>query len=65
MDIRSHLEQQATELGEAVDQLDEQYTWAKAHGRNVLAQAYLVAQAELLRRVADVNSLINILDDEQ
>jgi len=65
MGIRSHLVQQATELGEAISQLDEQYAWAKANGRNVCARAYLVAQAELLRRVADVNSLINTLDDEQ
>lgn len=64
MDIRSRLVQQATELGEAVSQLDEQYAWAKARGYNELARAYLVGQAELLRRVADVNSLINTLDAE-
>lgn len=65
MDIRPHLIKQASEIGEAIDQLDEQYAWAKARGHNVLAQAYLVAQAELLRRVADVNNLINTLDAEQ
>lgn len=65
MDIRSHLVQQATELREAVSQLDEQYTWAKANGRNVLARAYLVAQAELLRRLYDVNALIHLIDAEQ
>lgn len=65
MDIRSHLIKQANELGEATEQLDEQYAWAKARGYNELARAYLVGQAELLRRVADVNSLINTLDDAQ
>lgn len=63
MDIRTHLQQQANELGEAVSQLDEQYAWAKARGYKELARAYLVGQAELLRRVADVSSLLGLLDD--
>ena len=65
MYIRSHLVQQATELGEAASQLDEQYAWAKARGHNELARAYLVGQAELLRRLADVDALINHIDNEQ
>lgn len=65
MDIRSHLEQQATELAVAITQLDEQHAWAKAHGRNVLAGAYIVAHTELLCREAEVNKLLNILCDEQ
>lgn len=64
MDIRPHLVQQYKELGEAISQLDEQYAWAKARGYTELARAYLVGQAELLRRVADVNKLIDILDHE-
>lgn len=65
MDIRNHLQQQENELREAIDQLGEQYVWARARGHNVLAQAYLVAQAELLRRVADVKALIYLIGDEQ
>ena len=65
MDIRTHLVQQATELGEAAGQLDEQYSWAKARGHKELARAYLVAQAELLRRLYDVNALIHLIDAEQ
>lgn len=65
MDVRSRLMQQHHELSEAISQLDEQYAWAKARGYKELSRAYLVGQAELLRRVADVNSLINILYGEQ
>ena len=65
MDIRTHLQQQERELIEAIAKLDAQYAWAKALDYNALACAYLVAQAELLRRVADVNKSIDILGDEQ
>lgn len=65
MDIRKHLQQQDNELREAIELLSEQYEWARARGHNVLAQAYLVAQAELLRRVADVKALIYLIGDEQ
>lgn len=65
MDIRSHLVQQDNELSKAISQLDEQYAWAKARGYNALARAYLVGQAELLRRMSEVNALINHIDNEQ
>lgn len=65
MDIRAHLQQQENELVEAINQLDEQYEWAKAHGRNVLAQAYRAGQAELLLRKSDITNLIRLIDNEQ
>ena len=65
MDIRSHLVQQENELREAAGQLDEQYSWAKARGHKELARAYLVGQAELLRRLSDVNALITHIDSAQ
>lgn len=65
MDIRTHLQQQAKELREALSQLDEQYVWAKVRKYKELARAYLVGQTELLRRLGDVNALIDLIDDEQ
>lgn len=65
MDIRNHLQQQENELSEAIGQLDEHYEWATERQDKELARAYLVGQAELLRRLADVQALINTLDDEQ
>lgn len=61
----SYLQQQENELREAISQLDEQYAWAKAREHNVLARAYRVGQAELLRRLADVKALIYLIDGEQ
>lgn len=65
MDIRPHLQRQDNELREALRQLDEQYLWARARGYTELARAYLVGQAELLRRIAEVKRLIYVLDYEQ
>lgn len=65
MYIRSHLLQKENELSEAISQLDGQYALAKANGRNVLACAYLVAQAELLRTKAEITNLIYLIDGEQ
>lgn len=65
MHIRTHLQQQENELAEAISQLDEQYAWAKARGYNVLARAYLVGQAELLRNKEEITKLIRLTDGAQ
>ena len=65
MYLHTHLLQKENELGEAIEQLSRHYVWARDHGYNVLARAYLVGQAELLRNKAEIKDLIRLAGGEQ
>jgi len=65
MDIRTHLQQQADELCKAIEHLSQQRAWVKERNYTELARAYLVGQTELLRRLNDVNALIDLIDGKQ